>query len=261
MTAATITAGKSIIRAVNIINGICQGITSITDIAETCNLHKATVHRLLKVLEKTDLVRKDPITRQYMLGRLFAQFVTTPLKTHEYFIRCADLEMKHLARDTQESVHLDIMSGTYDMILKSVPSTHVLRIVEDTRESDYLHAGATGQVLLSQLDNKGLRIALRHTHFKPFTEKTIVDADKLMVQIKKIREQGYAISFGERISGVVSISTPIKNYVVPAALSILGPEDRIKPRIYEILNEMKESCANISRAIQEPSDVTGVIST
>jgi len=61
-----------------------------------------------------------------------------------------------------------------------------------------------------------------------------------MVQIKRIKEQGHAVSFGERISGAVSISVSINNYIVPAALTVLGPQDRIRPRVNEILNEMKK---------------------
>jgi IclR family transcriptional regulator, KDG regulon repressor len=258
MSPATVTTGKTIIRAVSIISCISGGINSVTGIGETCSLNKATVHRLLKVLEKTNLVREDPVSRLYMLGSLFTQFVSAPLVPHEYLIRCADREMKRLARDTQESVHLDILSGTYDMILKSIASTRVLRIVEETRESDYLHAGATGKVLLSQLNDKDLRVALKYTHFKHFTDKTVIQADELMAQIKQIRQEGHAISIGERISGVIAISVPVKKYVVPAAISILGPQDRLNPEIDHILKEMKQSCAIISKEIQELSDFNEV---
>jgi DNA-binding IclR family transcriptional regulator len=261
LSAEGITAGKQIYRAVNILTSISHGVTSLTDIAENCQLNKATAYRLLKILEKTNMVKQDSMSRQYMLGRLFTQFVSAPLVPHRYLIRCADAELKHLATFTQETVHLDIMNGISDMILTSIPSTHVLRIVEETRESDYLHAGATGKVLLSQLDNKDLRIALKHAHLKQFTEHTVVHADELMVQIKRIREQGYGISFNERIMGVVAICTPINNYVVPAVISVLGPEDRLKPRINEILTEMKKSCTNICRSLQELPEVDGVNST
>ena len=247
------TTGKSIFRAVKIITSISQGVASVTEIAEACNLNKATVSRLLKVLEKTNLVKKDPLSHRYMIGNLFTQFISAPLSAHEFLIRCANKEMRHLADETQETVHLDILRGTSVFKLKSIPSTHVLRIVEENQESDDLHVGSTGKVLLSQLNNKDLRIALKHANLKAYTENTITHVEELMFQIKRIREQGYCISIGERIEGVVSISTPVSNYVVPAAITILGPLDRIKPRINSILSEMKKCCTNISEAIQETS--------
>jgi IclR family transcriptional regulator, KDG regulon repressor len=248
-----VTAGKSIFRAVKIITSISQGVVSVTDIAEACNLNKATVSRLLKVLENTDLVKKDPISHQYMIGSLFTQFISAPLLAHGFLIRCANKEMRHLADETQETVHLDILRGISVFKLKSIPSTHVLRIVEENQESDDLHVGSTGKVLLSQLNNKDMRIALKHANLTAYTENTITHVEELMLQIKRIREQGYGISCGERIEGVVSISTPISDYVVPAAISILGPQDRLKPRINSILSEMKNSCTNISETLRETS--------
>jgi DNA-binding IclR family transcriptional regulator len=248
-----VTAGKSIFRAVKILTSISQGVVSGTDIAEACNLNKATVSRLLKVLEQANLVKKDPISHQYMIGSLFTQFISAPLLAHEFLIRCANKEVRHLAEETKETVLLDILRGTSVFKLKSIPSSHVLRIVEENQESDDLHVGATGKVLLSQLNNKDLRIALKHANLKAYTENTITHVEELMLQIKRIREQGYGISFGERIEGVVSISAPISNYIVPATISILGPQDRIKPRINPILSEMKKSCANISEILRGTS--------
>ena len=244
------TSGKSIFRAVNILSCIGQGATSITDISEACNLSKATVHRLLSVLAETRLVQYNSITHQYLLGTLFIQFLSNPQVTHAYLIRCTDGEMKHLAELTQDAVHLDIMSGMCNMLLRAIPSRHALRIVEEIGENEYFHAGATAKVLLSQLNETDLKIALKNIKFIPFTENTIVHADELMVQIKRIKEQGHAVSFGERISGAVSISVSINNYIVPAALTVLGPQDRIRPRVNEILNEMKKSSAIISQSIQ-----------
>jgi DNA-binding IclR family transcriptional regulator len=117
-------SGNSIFRAVNILTCIGQGATSITDIAETCNLSKATVHRLLKVLAETQLVHHDPINRQYILGTLFIQFVSKPQITHAYLNICAYGEMKRLAELTQDTIHLDIVSGLHDVVLKAVPSKH-----------------------------------------------------------------------------------------------------------------------------------------
>ena len=150
-------SGKSIFRAVDILTCIGQGATSITDVSETCKLSKATVHRLLNVLAETGLVQYDQINHQYLLGTLFIQFLSKHQVTHAYLIRCADGEMKRLAELTQDAVHLDVMSGMYNMLLRAVPSKHALRIVEEIGENEYLHAGATAKVLLSQLNDIDLK--------------------------------------------------------------------------------------------------------
>jgi IclR family KDG regulon transcriptional repressor len=45
---------------------------SLSEVCSTVKLHKSTVHRLLKVLERHRLVQKSPETERYRLGlRLF----------------------------------------------------------------------------------------------------------------------------------------------------------------------------------------------
>lgn len=244
------TSGKSISRAVDILGCVGNGINSVTAIAENCKLSKATVHRLLNVLIENHLIRKDPISRQYFLGHFITQLLSKPQVTHEYLIRCASEDMVHLASVTQETINLDILSGFSDVLVKSIPSKHTLRIVEENTIIDPLHAGACGKVLLAQLDNKELKTALKYIKLESLTENTITHKEELALQIKRSREQGYTISYGERFSGVICICTPIYNYTVPAALSAIGPEARVKPRIAEILDELKKSSAAISEKIK-----------
>jgi IclR family transcriptional regulator, KDG regulon repressor len=244
------TAGNSIYRAVDILSCVGNDINSVTGIAENCKLSKATVHRLLKILADTHLVERDLINHQYYVGRFITQFLSKPLITHEYLVRSANQEMIHLSTVTQESVHLNVISGYCYIILKSVMSKHTLRIVVDNEEIEYLHAGACGKVLLSQIDNKELRIALKSMPFEPFTENTTIHKEELMLQIKRIREQGYAISNSERLEGMMCVAAPITNYTVPVALSILGLEGRIKIKSAEIISELTKSSAIISDKIK-----------
>ncbi len=255
MTNKNSLSGKSIFRVVKILTSIGEGATSITDIAKMCNLSKATVHRILKVLEESHLVHHDLINRQYLLGTLFINFVSKPQVTHAYLTKCAFGEMKRLSDLTQDTIHLDILSGLNIIVLSAIPSKHPLRIVEEICVTEHLHAGATAKVLLSQLNNADLKVVFKHMNFVPFTENTVVHADELLVQVKRIKKQGYAVSFSERIPGGVSISTAITDYIVPAALTVLGPQERIKPRISEILDEMKKSSAIISKRIQEALEI------
>jgi DNA-binding IclR family transcriptional regulator len=45
------------------------------------------------------------------------------------------------------------------------------------------------------------------------------------------------------------ISTPIKNYCLPVALSVVGPESRLRLKEIEVIAETKASSARISANI------------
>ena len=113
--------------------------------------------------------------------------------------------------------------------------------------------GATAKVLLSQLDEKELKEALNKIDIKKLMGKRVISRDLLVIQIGDIKRKGYGISYGERIAGAMCISTAVKSYSHPIALSILGPENRIKPRAKAITEELIGSARRISRSIANTS--------
>ena len=250
-------AVKSIFRAANILACIGRGVNSITEIAENCELSKSTVHRFLKTLEETRIVWQNPVTHQYYLGDLITQFISDPKTTHEHVLVCADEEMTRLAKVTEETISLGLMIGIKYIGLHTVPSSHELRVVEDnSRRIRSIYAGATGKMLLAQLNGKDLKIVMENIHFEPVTEDITFNKAELMAQLKRIRRQGYATTCGERIPGAMCLSAPITNYILPVALSILGPETRIKPKMEDFLQNLLFSCTRISANIKKNFEFT-----
>ena len=192
---------------------------------------------------------QDPFNRRYYLGYLVAQLLSNPLTTHEYLIRCAIREMKHLSSYTAESITLSILIGVEYLVLYEISSIYDLRVVEERKKFGDVYPGAFGKVLLSQLDDTELKIALMN--IDSLAQETPAYEEELKKQLKQIKQQGYAVSVGERIKGSMCLASPIKNYVLPAVISIIGLESRIKPRKTEFLTEMVNSTDRISEKVAE----------
>jgi DNA-binding IclR family transcriptional regulator len=239
----------SIAHAASVLDCISQDTHALTDIARECNLGKSTVHRVLKLLEQSRLVVQDVLNRRYYLGPLIMQLASNPLTTHEYLIMYAIQEMKNLARLSEETVALDIMAGIQYFSLYEVPSQFDLKVTQESRMSGNLQAGASVKALLSLYNDKQLKTALNSMDIVRTTEFTVTDKELLMAQIKEVRRQGYAMTFGERFAGGMCISTPIKNYCLPVALSVVGPESRLRLKEIEVIAETKASSARISANI------------
>jgi IclR family KDG regulon transcriptional repressor len=246
------TAG-SIAHATSILICLSNDIHALTDIARQCNLGKSTVHRVLKLLEQSQFVIQDSVNRRYYLGNLITQLASNPITTHEYLIMYASEEMKHLSQMSEETVALDIMIGIQHFSLYEVTSKHDLKVTQESRMSGPPQAGASMKVLFSQFSDKQLKVALDSMNITRATERTITSKELLIAQIKEIRQQGYAVSYGERIPGALCISVPIKNYILPVALSVIGPESRLQPRVKEVIEEMKASSIRIS------SNIAGIL--
>ncbi len=217
-------------RAAKVITCVGNGVNTLSGIADYCRLSKSTVHRLLKALEKSRFVIYDTFNRRYLIGELITDIAARPETYHDYLKMCAGKEMEELAEITEETVMLTVMVGLRQMRVLSIPSKHDLRVVEGPRKAAYTFAGAGSQVLLAQLKDEELKAALKPCKPEKLTSLTVTDKESLMTRIKKIRQQGYAISAGERMSGAVCIAAPVRNYILPAALVVVGPESRMKDK-------------------------------
>jgi IclR family acetate operon transcriptional repressor len=241
---------KSISRSANILSCVSDGINSITAIAECCKLSKSTVHRLLRAMAEAGLIIHDPASRQYFLGQLITKLISKPDVTHEFLINCAHHEMQHLLDITGETINLSIMIGNKYTSLHTAPSKNDLRVVEEIREVTSVHAGAAGKVLLAQLDRNNLKAVLKNLVLDSVTEYTVSDTEELLFQVRRIKQQGYSVTYSERIVGAMAIAAPVKNYALPVALSIVGPEGRMKPKVKELVDALLLSTSRISQNIE-----------
>lgn len=247
---------KSIDRAAIILHCISNGITTISDIAAHCHLGKSTVHRLLNALREAGLVMRDPVNRDYLFGDLLSRLVANPKVTHEYLVRAAEPEMRFLADYTKEGISLGVKSGMNYIGLSAIPSTHALRVVDDVNFHGDLYAGATGRVLLCQLGKVELRRVAQFFRAELAEENSRFNEARFLEDIERIREQGYAVSGGERVFGAVCLAVPVKYYHVPAALSIVGPESRLTPRTREYLDLLLAAANRIGQRIREMQSLT-----
>ena len=241
-----------IFRLTRVLTCLSDGINTVTDIARCCNLSTSTTHRLLNILKGPLLTVYDPGTHHYYLGPLITKLASRPNATHQYLVMCALSEMKRLAAITGETISLDLIMGIQFIHAYDIPSKHSLRVLDQTTEiQPVIPLGPAQKVLLSQLNEKELKLALKIAQKWDQEEQPAADMETIKEQIAEIRRQGYAISHGEAISGSLGIAAPIKHGFYPVSLAILGPENRLKDRIPELTKELLTSTGRISRDLQE----------
>jgi len=242
---------QSVHRAADILDCISNGINSVSEIAEKCSLHKSTVHRLLKALGESKMVIQNPHTRRYYPGYKFVNLSLMPVTIHEYLIDKASEEMLHLSQLTNETIDLRINIGLKNIGLCLVQSKYDQITIGDSLRIRPIHLGVDGRVLLSQLDDITLSSVLEHVRMEKAKKYENINTNDLMDEIRIIRQQGYAVVHDELIKGVTCICAPVHNYVTPAALSIVGPEMRIKPNIKSHIEKLLFSSNLISKDISE----------
>jgi DNA-binding IclR family transcriptional regulator len=242
-------AAGSIPRAAKIIACLSRNVNTVSDIAAQSKLAKSTVHRVLKLMEASYMVTEDPVDRRYYLGPLIAQLTISPLRVHEYLVRCAEEEMRRLSNLSEETITLDILSGMQPTHLFEIACRHDVGVKDTNVRSATLYTGASGKILISQMSDAWLDAHVKNMPITQLTPNTVIDPEILLTQIREIRANGYAVSFGERVGGAVCISAPVINYTSPIGLSIVGPEKRLKPKLDFLVAEIKASSLRVSRHV------------
>ena len=186
-------------------------------------LYKSRVHRILRTLEASDFIIRDPGSRKYRLGSRFIG--PAPIPDIEARLRVvARPFLLRLQEHTQGAIHIRVIRGNANVIMDAIESPLPLRLVRPVGEASPLHFGASGKVLLAFGRPELRERALSDTRLKGFTGRSIVTRSAYLKELERIRRQGYAFTDEEAIVGVKSVAAPILDedrYAIAAVTSAL----------------------------------------
>ena len=226
-----------------------RGARGVTAVASDLGISKAVVHRILMSLLQRDLVAVDANTRRYSLGpgvlKLAAAYRS------QLDIRALALEaMRGLVEATQETSTLSILHNDRRVYVDQVTPNREVKMTVEVGSSFPLHAGASSKAFLAWLprDSRGRWL---ESSLERLTEATIVDPAQLRRELTVIREQGFAVSLGERQQGAGSVAAPLLNEQMRpvAVLSVCGPSQRFKAEIAAAAAEVVGATRALSRKL------------
>jgi DNA-binding IclR family transcriptional regulator len=224
----------------------------IRELSHELGFSPATVQRILQILKSYEFVRQDPETRQYYIGNIFYKFLEN-LNSSNNLARTGRRHMEDLACATLETVHLNIIEASVRICIDCIESTRVLKAGMPIGNQSPLYAGASAKCLLAFSDDRFRDNYFKTVKIKPVTENTITSMDMLLAELDRIKQQGYALSLGERTPGLGSVSAPVFNYrrQILASLSLAIPEIRFrqKDHLSECINILTRAADSFSKAM------------
>ena len=212
---------------------------SLTELHKKTGIGKSSLQRLLSTLVHERFLIKDEGTKLYSLGmELF--FLGNLVEKSDAFLSVAAPVMERLNQTTKENISVSMIEQNERKCIHNLASHHELSALAYVGHTAPLYAGASAKVLLSFQNDQFIQHYLEETEFKRITDSTIISAEDLKKDIIKIRKMGYAISYGERVKGAISISVPIKNRFkeVFAVMTITFPNVREEEYDMENLTRM-----------------------
>jgi DNA-binding IclR family transcriptional regulator len=181
---------------------------TLTDLANRTGLYKSTVLRLLAALEHGGFIRKLADGR-YSIGPQPLRLATVYQGSFRVGHVIEPL-LKQLSASCAETASYYVRHGEMRIALFRAEPTRGVRAAVSVGSEYPIGQGASGKVLLAFSRRSGARSEARH---------------------RQIREQLWAVSYGERDPDTASVSAPVFDVTgeMQGAFAVSGPKQRLMP--------------------------------
>lgn len=244
---------KSLTSALNILNSFTFDASeqSVSEIARKLLMNKSKVSRILSTLAAGNLLVKSTSNQKYRLGSKVLELASIYFSKRD--LRTIALPyLEELKRETNETVAIFALEGDHRVCLDRLESPQEIRMSMRVGEHLPLHAGASSKLLLAYLPAERREKLIKNKELYKLTPYTITSRETLEKELIKIRKQGFAVSFQERVSLAAAVAVPIVDYAggVVAGVSIGGPAMRFTPqKVKKYAALAKETADRISREL------------
>lgn len=252
-------------RAIAVLDCFTQENTElgVREIARMVSLSSSATGRLLAAMKEMGILTQNPETRAYAMGARVLSWAGVYNAILDVRNRALPA-IQELHLTTRETISLYILEGSERVCIERLESPQTVRIVTRVGKRLPLYAGSAGKVMLAFLSPEQQKRYFESNSLVPLTPKTLIDPEVLRREIKKVREEGCAVSYGEWIEDAAGVAAPIldQNGQVIAALSISGPIQRFNTEKVSIYCEaVKRVAAWISQSLGFGVEDKGIVTT
>jgi IclR family pca regulon transcriptional regulator len=199
---------------------------TLSDLARSAELPRATARRILFTLERSGYVASD--------GKLFT---LTPhvLTLAASYLRSSQLAtvlqpvLDRIATDAHEIASLAVLDRNDSVFIARSSPTRMFSAGIDIGYRLPAFCTSVGRVMLGRFSDEELATMLRTMPREKLTPQTVTDPKALLAAIKGDRDKGYSLVDREAEPHFRSISVPVRRYdsIIVGAINIGGHVDRV----------------------------------
>ncbi len=219
----------SVENAMRVLDTMAENQTiGVTELANTLQLDKSLVYRLLSVLKENGYVDQDLDTRKYRIGAGLVILSSKVLGNSDIYRQASPI-LRRLADETHETAHLAVLRNNHAVYIGQERGCEIISVNTEMGQSEPVHCTAIGKALLAFLPEEEIDALLTKIDFKAYTPRTITSPEVFKIHLREIREKGYTVDDEELHEGVRCIAAPIMSHqgMVVASIGISGPAIRL----------------------------------
>ncbi|WP_405624367.1 IclR family transcriptional regulator [Streptomyces sp. NBC_00076] len=241
---------KSVTRSLRVLEAVAQHQpVTVGELTKLFGLPKSTVQRTLVTLAEAGWLRanRKDTTRWEIGARVLA---VRPAALQGSSLFAAAREPMIRLRDTvNETIHLSVPDALHGMVVVDrVDCDHPVRTFHAIGDTSPLHATATGHAVLAHLPKSEVDEFAAST-LEGYGEETITDPEELRVELRRVKDRGYAVNHNQYRPGVCAIAAPVldEDGTPLAAVAVSLPDSRFEPgRLAELGRVVTDTAAEIT---------------
>lgn len=199
---------------------------SHTQIAAALKIPKSSLSQLLPNLVERGYIEFVPDSRGYKLGSKLAN-LANEVSHNRNLSKIILPVLEEVTQKSGESSALNVLRGDESEVAAAVLSPQRLLTHMLVGDLAPLYATSGGKIILSFLPDSMADDYLSRVRFEAITENTIMDVEKLRIEMETARRDGVAYSLEEFTPGIVGIAVPI----LSSASRPLGAINVAMPRV------------------------------
>ncbi len=201
----------------------------ITELYESCDLPKSTLHRILTSLVSHDLAVQDAQTKKYKLGSAMLRLGARYLSQNDVR-NIARPFLEQAEKELRETVYLSVLQGGRVICVDAVSASRDLNYFLRVGKEMPFNTSASAKSILAYQSEDFIENVLYSDELTKRTANSITDPARLEKHLASIRILGYSVCEEELEEGATAISAPLWDWQgqVSASVSVIGPSVRLQ---------------------------------
>jgi IclR family pca regulon transcriptional regulator len=243
---------QSLERGLAILSSFRSGrpLLGVSELSRELGLSRSTTHRYIATLSALGYLQQDAPTKKYRLGPRVLDLGFSAINSME-LREVAAPHLRRLSDETGYTVNMAILDGLDIVYVERCRSSRA-----GQREIDLnLHVGSRlpayctsmGKVLLAFLPEAARGNVLRELELVRRGPNTLTSKSALAAELKRVREQGFALNNEELAYGLRSIAAPVLDASGEAAAAI-------NLAVHSSMVSIEDLVARLSPALRRAAD-------
>lgn len=241
-------------RAFQLFELLCKSQNGMTiqQLCKETGMNKSTVHRLLHAMIDSDFIQRNAEAPIYYPSLRICELASCVERNFDVVSMTKGI-LDKLSDQTLSTAHLATWSGSdITYLYKAENSSASVHMASRIGLHCPMYCTGVGKAILATLPDYEIDALWSNITLERRTQFTITDKEKLMEQIRTIRECGYALDTEENELGIccIAVAVPTRNDRAVYAVSLSMPVSMAKEdRRLNMIGPLSDAKMEIARTL------------